>query len=556
MAADRDAAMGIVAFLVLAWAGLALFREALSGPFLSDDIGIVATNPYIRDLSWSSICAILDPWGAPALYSANWAPLHLLVHALQWQVFGDATFGYHVVNVVLHAAVTVIFALLLLDRGLPPIAAGALALVFFAHPVQVEAVAWIFQLKTLASTGLAMAALWMQPRRPGWAAALFGAALLFKASALFALPVAAVLAWVCAREDGHRRHLRWLLLWGALAAAYAAPQMFTFERLGQVESELVPEGAERLRTVFALVGRYLVIAATSWGVSTFHEPEPSRSWLDPWWLLGAAICLGIGLRTLVTLARRQPEAAFWVWAAAAYAPVSQVFPFLYPMADRYLYPVLPGLLGGAWWLARALLARVPVPVARLAPWRTVAIAAIGLLLIVFAVRTHTRAAVWRSELSFQMDAVRHYPEGLTARLMGMARAASEGDGPRAAQEARLAMERGYHRFMDLAHGPHYTLVRDDPAFREVLEEMARRWLGATEKLPVPLAEDRRFRAHAYLVLGALREAERELEEAQRLGGPQAAQVRGELRQVRALIRADETRRERVSPPSARDAPGS
>lgn len=554
MTADRDAATWIVAFLVLAFAGLALFREALAGPFLSDDIGIVATNPYIRDLSWSSIGAILDPWGAPALYSANWAPLHLLVHALQWQVFGDATFGYHAVNVVLHAAVTVIFALLLLDRGLPPIAAGALALVFFAHPVQVEAVAWIFQLKTLASTGLAMAALWLQPRRPIWAAALFGAALLFKASALFALPVAAVLAWVSAPGDGHRRYARWLLLWGAVAVAYAAPQMFSFERLGQVESELVPEGAERLRTVFALVGRYLVIAMTSSGVSTFHEPEPSRSWLDPWWLLGAATCLGIGLRTLITLARRQPEAAFWVWAAAAYAPVSQIFPFLYPMADRYLYPVLPGLLGGSWWLARALLARAPAPAVCRAPSRAVAVAAITLLLIVFAVRTHTRAGVWRSELAFQMDAVRHYPEGLTARLMGMARAASEGDGPRAAQEARLAMERGYHRFMDLTQGSHFTLVRDDPEFREVLEEMARRWLAATEKLPAPLAEDRLFRAHAYLMLGSLHDAERELEEAQRLGGPHAAQVRAELRQVRARIRTEEIRRERVASPSVRDAP--
>ncbi len=554
MAADRSAAMWFVAFLILAWAGLALFREALDGPFLSDDIGIVATNPYIRDLSWSRVGSLLNPWGAPALYSANWAPLHLLVHALQWQVFGDAPFGYHVVNVVLHAAVTALFALLLLDRGLPRIAAGALALVFFVHPVQVEAVAWIFQLKTLASTGLAMAALWMQPRRPVWAAALFGAALLFKATALFALPVAAVLAWVSASEDGHRRHLRWLLLWGGLAAAYAAPQMFSFERLGQVESELVPGGAERLRTLFALVGRYLVIAATSSGVSTFHEPEPSRSWLDPWWLLGAATCLAIGLRTLVTLARRQPEAAFWVWAAAAYAPVSQIFPFLYPMGDRYLYPVLPGLLGGSWWLARALLARVPAPAARLALWRTVAIAATGVLLVVFAVRTHTRAAVWRSEFAFQMDAVRHYPEGLTARLLGIAQAASEGDGPRAAQEARLAMEKGYHRFMDLAQGPQYTLVRDHPEFREVLAEMARRWLTATEKLPAPIAADRRIRAHAYVVLGALRDAERELEEAQRLGGPQAAQVRGDLRQVRARIRAEETRRERISPSSALDAP--
>ena len=57
-----------------------------------------------------------------------------------------------------------------------------------------------------------------------------------------------------------------------------------------------------------------------------------------------------------TLARRELEAAFWVAAAASFAPVSQVFPFLNPVADRYLYCILPGLIGGAlcWGRERAL----------------------------------------------------------------------------------------------------------------------------------------------------------------------------------------------------------
>ena len=33
----------------------------------------------------------------------NYAPVHLVLHALEWQFFEAEVFGYHVVNVLLHA---------------------------------------------------------------------------------------------------------------------------------------------------------------------------------------------------------------------------------------------------------------------------------------------------------------------------------------------------------------------------------------------------------------------------------------------------------------------
>ena len=82
-------------------------------------------------------------------------------------------------------------------------------------------------------------------------------------------------------------------------------------------------------------------------MSAFAEPPPVQSWLDPWWLAALPLGIGVGWRAIWAVSRRREEGAWWVAAAASFAPVSQLFPFLIPVADRYLYFILPGLIGGA-----------------------------------------------------------------------------------------------------------------------------------------------------------------------------------------------------------------
>ena len=54
----------------------------------------------------------------------------------------------------------------------------------------------------------------------------------------------------------------------------------------------------------------------------------------------------LGYRVVATLRARSVEAGFWLLAAASFFPVSQIVPLPFPIADRYLYGILPGLLGG------------------------------------------------------------------------------------------------------------------------------------------------------------------------------------------------------------------
>jgi tetratricopeptide (TPR) repeat protein len=532
----RWAALGVAHAVLAFW----VYRPALRGAFVSDDIGYVSGNPWIHALTWENARAILDPFGAPAAHTANWAPVHLLLHALGWSAFGGDPFGHHVVNVLAHVGATLLVGSMLVRAGLPFAWAAGCGTLFLVHPANVEAVAWIFQLKTVASLALATAALLAEPRRPLLATALFALALLTKIQVVFALPVAAIAAWIGWPRDARPRaaRLAWLAAWAVVLALVLVPEMAAFERLGHFEGG-APEGAaERVRMAVALLGRYLAMAATSFGVAAFHQPDPPASWLDAWWLAGLAGALAMAARALVAWRRQSVEAALWAWVAGAFLPVAQIFGFLYPMGDRYLYPVLPGLLGA---LAIPLHARL----ARAGRAGSLALALAVLALgAAFALRSHERAAVWRSEATLSADAVAHYPEGLPAQLERAAAAARAGDVEAAVAALRAAHARGFDRFVDLERDPGFARLHDDPRFAALLHEVARTWIARVEGRSDPTLPELVMLGQAYATLGEWDRALALLEQAARAGGPGSELARAALPEVRARrLRAERAAKE-------------
>jgi hypothetical protein len=508
---------------------LAVYRDALHGPFLSDDIGYIVTSPYTRELTAASVAAMLDPFGAANLYTANYAPVHLLLTALERNIFAGGVLGFHLVNIAVHALNSVLLVALLLRSRLPAAAALLGGIVFAVHPANVEAVAWISQLKTNGALALSLGALLALRRHPAAATALFALALLTKASALFALPMAAAFTWVRRHEDPGRRTWRWLGAWTLLFGLYAIPQYGSFGAMGAVEVPAYDDPWVHVGSIAGVGTRYLVMAATAYGVSAFQEPAPVSSVLDPWWLAALPLAALLVWRTAAAFRIHSEEAPYWVAAAAAFAPVSQLFPFLIPVADRYLYFILPGLIGGTAFLFVDLRDRLEPGV-----WVTRGVAAaVAGLAVFFAVTSSERAKLWTNETFLYLDAARHYPEGGTAAFLTARRAAQRGDTAAAVAALRKAADLGIDRFMAVRDDPGLAPIRDTEEFRMLLYEMAGRWIERAARREDPTAPELRVMAHAHLMREEYAEAEALLERALRAGGPTESVVRTELAAVRA-----------------------
>jgi protein O-mannosyl-transferase len=136
----RALCLGSTLFVLI----LLVYWLSFSAQFIWDDDYYVTENHMLRDLAglWR---IWLDPRATPQYYP--------LVHTTFWveyHLWGLHPKGYHLVNVLLHAANTVLVAVILLQLKVP--GAWLASAIFGLHPVHVESVTWVTERKNVLST--------------------------------------------------------------------------------------------------------------------------------------------------------------------------------------------------------------------------------------------------------------------------------------------------------------------------------------------------------------------------------------------------------------------
>jgi Flp pilus assembly protein TadD len=363
-----------------AWASVALvlglvlaaYWPCLHGGLLWDDEAHV-TRADLQPLSgllriWTDLSATQQYY--PVLHTAFW---------IEHRLWGDATLGYHLVNVLLHGVDACLFAGVLAALGrrvapgaiLPPGAAWLAALLFAVHPVCVESVAWISEQKNTLSLAFYLLSAWAYLGFSGargrgsyiLAFLLFCAALGTK-SVTATLPAALLLVtWWTAGRLAWRRDVVPLLPWFAIAAASGLLTAW-------VERHVI--GAEGPAYDLSLPRRFLLAGHVIWFyLGKLAWPE-GLTFIYPRWEMSRegvldAGCLAAAVLTTVLLwirrGRSRGPLASWLFFVGSLLPVLgffNIFPFLYSyVADHFQYLPSLGIFALAGGGIALLLARLP-----------------------------------------------------------------------------------------------------------------------------------------------------------------------------------------------------
>ncbi|HEX4144494.1 MAG TPA: tetratricopeptide repeat protein [Pirellulales bacterium] len=415
---------GLVCGLLLLAVAL-VYGQTFSHDFvLIDDGGFVYDNPHV--LAGLTIEGFR--WALTSGTYGEWTPLASLSHMLDCQLWGPSPGPQHALNVLLHAASTVVLflSLLRMTGGFWP--SAWVAAVFAVHPLHVESVAWISERRDVLSGFFFMLVLWTYARyvespsaaRYGAVAGLFALGLISK-PIVVTTPLVLLLLdyWPLGRFAGGaaaaRRLVREKLPLFFLSAVTCWIILLTHASR-QVGAQIVPRPLPtRLVDALAGYGNYLL--------TSFY---PAR--LAPYYLYSAdgpsSLSVAIGLVALVLTA----IACFRLRRTSPYIPVGCLWflGMLVPVigvlqngniahADRYTYLSQIGLvIAIAWPVANARWwSHAPSDRAG-RRWILAAVAWTPVLLL--SIVAYRQASHWRDDESLWTHAIASDPTNLFPRF--------------------------------------------------------------------------------------------------------------------------------------------
>nr|PZM91144.1 MAG: hypothetical protein DIU72_10775 [Pseudomonadota bacterium] len=322
---------------LLALATAALYVPTLGNDFINlDDPWYVHGSPFATE-GWRGILLAFFESHLDAYY-----PVTHAIYTVVQTLFGTSALAHHAVQVGIFAAGVALLPWALAAFGIPRAVGFWIALLWAAHPMRVESVSWVGNLKDPAAfLGLVLA---FGAYGAGWrktSVAMLALALLAK-SAFF--PIAGLFVLLERRRAGWERAFVRALPHLAVAATVAAIGAYLHVFPAAAEGRTHPGGSlgAAIPSVLWLPWWYLGRNLTFRYPQALYTFEPV-GWLDPRFLV-ALVAWGGALAVLWKLPREKRLA--WGTGLAAwilpFLPVTGLVPLVHHVADRYdLLPSIP-----------------------------------------------------------------------------------------------------------------------------------------------------------------------------------------------------------------------
>jgi tetratricopeptide (TPR) repeat protein len=419
---------GAPVFVALALLAVVPYLNSLQNGFVYDDHTQVLNNPYVQsfgrvgDIFSTTVWSYVGAQGVTNYYR----PMMTFSYLLLYQTFGPMAYPFHLVSVLLHAAIVCLMFIVIRgvmrDHRTALVAAGLFAL----HPVHTESVAWIAAVTDLQLTLFFLLGFWFYlrsalpggARNPAMLAAMtasFALAVTSKEQSLM-LPVLATAYEHFFREDRAQTSFgqklgRYYLLW-LVTAGYLLFRVRFFGALAPVLQISDLTWTQTVLSAIALVGQYLGKLLWPLHLCAFYVFQRSTSLWEPR-VLGGLLALLILGAVFVLLWRRARAVAFAIlWMLITLAPVlnprwmaANVF------TERYLY--LPSI-GFCWLLAWGWGTLWDRASAGSLQRRGLA-AALIFLAVLYVARIVTRNADWSDDVRLYTQALKSFPDAYHIR---------------------------------------------------------------------------------------------------------------------------------------------
>ena len=394
---------------------LIVYWPSLRGQFTNwDDRPLVAENPAIRSLAPANVARIFVSTNRGA-----YLPVRLLSYAVDYSVWGNNPFGYHLVNGLLHA-LNAFLVYLLVGRLFNSTGAALAACFFLVHPVQVESVAWISGRKEVLCGFFLLLSLLCYPKRYALTLGFFVLACLSKASAIV-LPLLLVALVLAKERTGWRDFAKRLWPFFAMAAVIFAVNVAVGASYGVVKSYHGGFVATAL-TMTRVVADYIQCVLLPTNLSAKYFVPPISSPLSGAFL--SAVCLIAALALLIAAAYVRTRNAGGVqasplhdcarmaalgglWFIVALLPFLNIIPISTLRADRYLYVAMVG--AGLVFAAVLNIIRC-VPLVACNQWYFRVPRVVGIIVLVcLGVLSWQRAHIWTDSVALWLDTVAKSP---------------------------------------------------------------------------------------------------------------------------------------------------
>jgi hypothetical protein len=415
----------IIGVLALAFV---LYVNALRNDFNFDDVTLVKENALIRSLSNLPKIFVSNYW-ANTPYEQGvllYRPLAVATFALDYAVWGNNPFGFHLANALINAfnaaLVLVLLMALLGDKLKPPLLALS-ALLFAFHPIHTEAVNMVVGRTELLAAFFGLWTFIFYLRGANRTAFVsFFLALLSKEIAV----TVPLMLFLCDRLFGRKSRMRTYAVFGGVAAFYLAIRFAVLrgfvaaQQTGILDQQDV---FQRAWTVAKVLGYYLKLFIVPYPLSPdYSDVALPVAAASVWVVVPAAIAAGL-LACAWMLKHRAPALSFAVlWFFVTILPVSNIISIGAFLGERFLY--LPSV-------SVAFLAAGFFGSARSRIWRTICVAGGACAVAIFAGLTFSRNQDWKDADTLWAKVLEQRPDNPRANYHMAARCDEQKDYERA-----------------------------------------------------------------------------------------------------------------------------